>query len=88
MSSSQTCKSHNYLIKKLIFPEKQSRSYPINNDKLEKNDVYILFNNLLILLNVSKLFLNFATPEHPDKHSFYGTMASGYVINGCDKDKR
>lgn len=50
--------------------------------------MHILFNNLLILLNVSKLFLNFATPEHPDKHSFSETMASGYVINGCDKDKR
>lgn len=48
----------------------------------------ILFNNLLILLNVSKLFLNFATPEHLDKRSFSETMASGYVINGCDKDKR
>lgn len=50
--------------------------------------MHILFNNLLILLNVSKLFLNFATPEHPDKCSFSETMASGYVINGCDKDKR
>lgn len=87
MSSSQTCKSHNYLTRKLIFVEKQSWSYPINDDKLKKT-MHILFNNLLILLNVSKLFLNFATPEHPDKCSFSETMASGYVINGCDKDKR
>lgn len=53
-----------------------------------KKTMCILFDSLLILLNVSKLFLNFATPEQPYKHSFSETMASGYVINGCDKDKR